>query len=285
MKFHNGGVKINFIFLDQVGCLYNKVIKSITFKNLFTGIVLIFITFYIKDLSIASYILNLFNLNNTEFNLTFLSGFLALILRLLLKGILDLIFETDVEYIMPGNNENYSFEEKRPLIFNKNSDSGSDQNSSSVPDDNISSSNNLPSSSAEASSSRDKPFDSKEGKGVVTDSDYEWESDNSNPAIYDYYSDDSNNDKESEVSKFINSRDFEDRVKRATLDELSEALNTIDKAKSLYENSTVPSKNEQIALLNKKEALCLAEIEHKLIELENTVEKVQDKGKGKEIEK
>jgi hypothetical protein len=258
---------------------------------------MICVTFYIKDLSIAFYILNFFNLNNTEFNLYFLSGFLALTLRLFLIGILDLFFYIDGEYNMLGNNyEDSSFKAKRPLSLNKNSDSGGEENSSSASNDPISPSNNIPSASgsasgsAEPSSSRDKPssvLKPQHGKGVITDSDYEWESDHSNGGIgHGYYSDDSNSGKESEVSKFLNSHDFDDRVKRLSLEELSEALSTIDEEKSLYENSNVPSKNVQIAELNRKEALCLAEIEHKLLETENSAEKeVQDKGKGKEIEK
>jgi hypothetical protein len=249
---------------------------------------LIFVTFYIKDSSIASSILNFFNLNITEFNLYFLSGFLALTFRLFLNSMLDFFFEIDGEYIMPSNNyEDSSFKEKGPINLNKNSDSD-DKNSPSASNDPISPSNDIPSGSAEASSSTDKPSIRKPlgGKGIISESDFEWESDQSNGGLgHGYYSDDSDSGKESEVSKFINSIDFESRVKRASLDELSEALSTIDQAKSLYENSTVPSKNEQIALLNKKEAICLAEIEQKLIEMENSAEKVQDKGKGKEIEK
>jgi hypothetical protein len=280
--------------LDQVRLLLFKVIKSNLLKKLFTGTVLIFVTFYIKDSSIAYFILNLFNLNNTEFNLYFLSGFLALTFRLFLNSMFDLFFEIHGEYIIPGNNYEDSLKAKRPISLNNNSDSG-DPNSPSASNDPLSPSNNIPSASgsAEASSSTDphssiiKPL---HGKGVINDSDYEWESDNSIGGVgHGYSSDDSNSGQESQVSKFINSIDFESRVKRATLDELSEALTTIDQAKSLYENSTVPSKNEQIALLTKKEAICLAEIEQKLIEMENSAEKaeVQDKGKGKgkEIEK
>ena len=276
--------------MDQVSWIYYNIIKSGFFKKLFSGAVLIFITFYIKDSSISSYVLDLFNLNNTESNLYFVSGFLALIFRLIFKGILDLFLEVDGEYAMLGNNTEDSLKEKRPLNLNKNSDSGNEKISSSSCNDAISPSNNIPSasgsSSAEASSSKAKPsWEPVDGKGVITDSDYEWESDHSNGGIgHGYSSDDSISGKESDVSKFINSIDFEDRVKRANLDELSEALNTIDQAKSLYENSTVPSKHEQLALLEKKEALCLAEIEQKLIEMENSVEKVEDKGKGKEID-
>jgi hypothetical protein len=167
VKLRNAGVKgieLNFIssfWIRYVGyfCL---VARSKFFKKFVAGAVMVCVTFYIKDLSIASYILNLFNLNNTEFNLYFLSGFLVLTFRLFLIGILDLFFEIDGKYNMLGNNyEDSPFKAKRPLSLNKNSDPGGEENSSSASNDPISPCNNIPSASgsgsAEASSSRDKP--------------------------------------------------------------------------------------------------------------------------------
>jgi hypothetical protein len=285
-------------------------------KKFFFGILFLVLTFYIKNSDIAYYILNFLNLNNTEFNLYFTAGLVALMFRLFLITILEFFFNIDSEYIMYSNNYNDSYsssfsEEAKKFILNKNSDSGNDKSyplssNNSVSPSNPSSSNNPsispsnPSASndpvsssirstasstwyTEASSSKDesswKPL---QGKGIISDSDYEWESDDSNSRIeHGYSSDDSYNGQESQASKFINSINFESRVKKASIEELSEVLVTIDQAKLLYENSTVPSKVEQIALLNKKEALCVAEIEQKLIERENSSE---GKGKGKEIE-
>jgi hypothetical protein len=246
------------------------------------------VVFYVKNSSISLYILNIFNINITEFSLYFVSGFLALITKLFLKGILEIFFdyfEINPGYMISGNNlpDNSSFKVERTLTLNKGSDSGGSENSPLVSGTASSSGTASASSSADKSSSVRTPT---HGKGVITESDYEWESDDSKGTIgVGYHSDESGDDGESDVSKFINSIDFEKRVKRASKEEISEALSTIGQAKILYQNSNVPSADEQIALLSKKEDLCIKELYIKLLEEEKSLEeKEKDKGKGKEKE-
>jgi len=74
-------------------------------------------------------------------------------------------------------------------------------------------------------------------EGVLAESDYEWESEEEAHYELDY------DDDELEVSKFINSSQFvqtsyAERVKKATKEELVEALNVIEFSIKSYENST-----------------------------------------------
>jgi hypothetical protein len=127
----------------------------------------------------------------------------------------------------------------------------------------------------EASSDAQQPKKPESHKGVITESDYEWESEEE----ADYESD--SDDDELEVSKFINSSQFEERVKKATKEELVEALNEIEFSIKSYENSKVPVAKEQISILTKKENLCKSALENKHIEEDKFLEEENSKGKGK----
>ena len=116
---------------------------------------------------------------------------------------------------------------------------------------------------------------SESRKGVITESDYEWESSSDS-----HYESDSDHN-ESGVSKFINSSQFEERVKKATKEELVEALSVIEFSIKSYEKSKVPVAKEQISILTKKENLCISALENKLIEEDKFLEEEKSKGKGK----
>lgn len=112
-------------------------------------------------------------------------------------------------------------------------------------------------------------------KGVITEPDFEWESESE----ADYKSD-SDHD-ESEVSKFIYSPTFKERVNKATKEELVEALNVIEFSIKSYENhKEVPAYKEQISKLIEKENICKSALEN--IEQVKFLEEENSKGKGKD---
>jgi len=247
------------IFKQILRSLLVSLKTQFSLKNIFTGIVFIIAVFYAKNSNMTLSILNIFNIDITENSVYFVSGFLGLIVKLSLRGILELL--SDIIEINPGymtgggdnlperSDSSEPFKAQRPLTLNKGSDSGGDDNSPS-------NSPVLPKDPASASSSRDIPSSVRTPvhRGVITESDYEMDSDDSNGQNYLSDSD----DEESLVSKFINSSDFDKRVKTITVQELSETLDTIEVMKQMYQNSNVPSAKEQLAILAKKESICSA---------------------------
>jgi len=135
---------------------------------------------------------------------------------------------------------------------------------------------------------------SKSTGRVITDSDYESESDSSTKKVpSDSYQSD-REDNEEDVSKLVNSNlpEFEKTLKHLTNEELVETINTIDIMRTEYYNSKVPSAKTQIDILNTKEDLVAKQIsenfsttdsESKGKEVDTNNNKDR-KGKGKEID-
>jgi hypothetical protein len=181
------------------------------------------------------------------------AGVLGVGIRLSIKGFIEEIFDAGQSQKIPMAGIMMSEQDNADLLHSNSSTSASGSGSGS---------------------GSTEPGKNPQGR-VITDSDYELsESDE------DYHMEDDDDPNESEVSKFIYSNDFKDRVKRLTKEETAEAINTIGFMKEEYEKSKVPAAEKQIEMLNEKETLCLERLEEILKEEEES----NIKGKGKEEE-
>jgi Cytochrome C and Quinol oxidase polypeptide I len=182
--------------------------------------------------------------------------------------------------------------ESNPLNFpdtNSGSGSGLDDNvlSEKTPqtffkDEKGESSSILKDESGE-SSSKPKPENSDR---VITDSDYEDESDNYETNTFNDNASDSS-DKESPESKVLNENldGFKNRVPKLTNNELATLASTAEDMISEYKTSGVPSAKDQINILEQKIQMCYEQIEQNLTEDINLEPEGKGKGKATDFER
>jgi hypothetical protein len=118
---------------------------------------------------------------------------------------------------------------------------------------------------------------------VITDSDYEYESDKSDQKKD--HQDDNDDPNEKDVSKFINQNTdmFKSNLNTLTNDELVETMNTIESMIDMHKSNNVPSSKEQIIMLEEKLQSCIEQIESNMQEPENSsINNIESKGKEKE---
>jgi hypothetical protein len=124
-----------------------------------------------------------------------------------------------------------------------------------------------------------KTGESSKGDRVITDSDYEYESDSSSKNYHPYPDQTDEEDGETNTSKLVNSNlpEFKETLKSLTNEEIVETMNVIDCMREEYQKSNVPSAKTQIENLNIKEEICANQLEENLTEKDH-------KGKGKEVD-
>jgi NADH-ubiquinone oxidoreductase chain 3 len=224
--------------------------KSITLNGVIKVIIMSIIIYYIRP-----YIHNIFNhYLNDLLTLHVISSVISLIISLSCNDMYDYIIK-DINLFEKTNISNINHMEQ--------GESSKTGESSKV---------------GESSKARES---SKNTGRVITDSDYESDSDSSTKNLHpDSYQSDKE-DNEENVSRLVNSNlpEFEKTLKHLTNEELVETMNTIDIMKTEYYNSKVPSAKTQIEILNTKEDLVAKQIEENL----NTTNS-DNKGKGKEVD-
>jgi len=138
--------------------------------------------------------------------------------------------------------------------------------------------NNMKSGESSKMGESSKEESSKDGR-IITDSDFESDSDSSTKKNQPYTNQTDSENGEVNVSRLINSNlpEFKDTLKSLTNEEITETMNVIDYAKEEYYRSKVPSAKTQIENLNIKEGLCASQLEENLKDKDN-------KGKGKEVD-
>ncbi|BFS50151.1 cytochrome c oxidase subunit 1 (mitochondrion) [Madurella fahalii] len=178
------------------------------------------------------------------------AGFLSVIFRLGLKGLIEDFFSSQ------NTSDIYSkceFSESNIEQFDN------DLLQNGINFSSAASGSGSGSGSGEPSNSSGKNPES--GK-VTTDSDYGDYSEDESIKAESTYSD--SND--TELMKLIYSNDFPNQIKTLDKDQLSLTLNTLGEMKEQYQQSKVPSAEEQIKILSKQEALVAKEIEKRLNE-------------------
>jgi len=242
--------------------------KSITLKGVIKVILISIIVYYLKP-----YIHSIFHhFIDDLLTLHVLSSVISLIISLSCHDMYDYIIK-DINLLEKTNISNINYMER-----GESSKGGSTNTGES-------------SKTGEAS----KVGESSKSTGrVITDSDYESESDSSTKKVpSDSYQSD-REDNEEDVSKLVNSNlpEFEKTLNHLTNEELVETMNTIDIMRTEYYNSKVPSAKTQIDILNTKEDLVAKQIsenfsttdsESKGKEVDTNNNKDR-KGKGKEID-
>jgi NADH-ubiquinone oxidoreductase chain 3 len=241
--------------------------KSITLKGVIKVIIISIMVYYLKP-----YIHNIFHhFINDLLTLHVLSSVISLIISLSCHDMYDYIIK-DINLLEKINISNINYmEQGESSKMGESSKGGSTNTGESW-----------------------KVGESSKSTGrVITDSDYESDSDSSTKKVHsDSYQSD-REDNEEDVSKLVNSNlpEFEKTLKHLTNEELVETMNTIDIMRTEYYNSKVPSAKTQIDILNTKEDLVAKQIsenfsttdsESKGKEVDTNNDKDR-KGKGKEI--
>jgi hypothetical protein len=156
----------------------------------------------------------------------------------------------------------------------------------SGPDSNLNDVENPPQTffkEEESGESSSKPKPENTGR-IISDSDYEFESDDNNETTNYPENISESSDNETIESKILNENmsNFDARLSRLTNEELNNIANLADTVMDDYRSSGVPSAEKQIEILEEKQQKCYEQIE-KNLQKEEEKPVIEPKGKGKEI--